>query len=172
MKESALWYCVRTQTKRERVASESLKVLDGVEVLSPRLKYRKATKRGKIWWSEAMFPGYIFAKFVREQSERVVMHTQGVMCLVKFGADVPTVPENFINELQDSLKKVENDEIILQPKIAIGDDVEVAFGAFEGEVGTILEVLPGIDRVRMLIELMGQPQVVDVDMFSLLLVQK
>jgi len=168
MSEQAHWYCVRTKTKRERVATQSLKLVEGVEVLCPRLKYQKVTKRGKVWWSEAMFPGYIFVKFVREEHERLVMHTQGVMCLVKFGADVPIVPEGFMVELQKSLSEVENDEVLLRPTMNEGDDIEVAFGAFEGEMGTVVEVLPATDRVKILIDLMGSPQVVDVDLFSLL----
>jgi len=64
---SPAWYCVRTQTKREHLAAKSLKQLEGVEAFCPRLKYRKATRRGKIWWIEAMFPGYIFAFFARKE---------------------------------------------------------------------------------------------------------
>ncbi len=171
MSEERQWYCVRTQTKRERIASENLRLLEGVEVLSPRIKYKKATKRGKVWWSEAMFPGYIFAKFSRSESERAVTYAHGVMCLVKFGTEVPVIQESFITELRESLEDLENEELIISPSMQVGDHVEVAYGAFEGETGQILEVLPALDRVKMLIELMGQDQVVDVDMFSLLLVK-
>ena len=51
------WFCVRCQTKREHIAAGHLRELLGVEVFCPRLRYRKATRRGKIWWMEPMFPG-------------------------------------------------------------------------------------------------------------------
>jgi transcriptional antiterminator RfaH len=42
------WFCVRTQTKREHIAAGHLREIEGVEVFCPRLRYRKATRRGKI----------------------------------------------------------------------------------------------------------------------------
>ena len=66
----AAWYVLRTQTKRESLAAASLREMGGIEVLSPRLRYRKVTRRGKVWWVEAMFPGYILARFSLEEQER------------------------------------------------------------------------------------------------------
>ena len=43
MEEDLQWYVVRTQTKRERLAADHLRLLDGVEVFCPMLRYRKAT---------------------------------------------------------------------------------------------------------------------------------
>jgi hypothetical protein len=34
------WYCVKTQTKRERLAAEHLREVEGVEVLCPLLRYQ------------------------------------------------------------------------------------------------------------------------------------
>ena len=47
------WYCLKTQTKREAIAAAHLRELEGVEVFCPMLRYRKATRRGKVWWVEA-----------------------------------------------------------------------------------------------------------------------
>ena len=81
------WFCVRTQTKREHIAAEHLKELEGIEVFCPRLRYRKATRRGKVWWIEPLFPGYLLAKFKLAEMERAVTFCQGVRGLVRFGSD-------------------------------------------------------------------------------------
>ena len=80
------WFCVRTQTKREHIAAGHLRELEAVEVFCPRLRYRKATRRGKIWWVEPLFPGYLLAKFNLAEMERAVTFCQGVRGLVRFDA--------------------------------------------------------------------------------------
>src|SRR5690606_1020565 len=72
------WYCVRCQPKREHIAAERLRALEAVEVFCPRLRYRKATRRGKVWWVEPLFPGYVLARFALAEMERAVTFCQGV----------------------------------------------------------------------------------------------
>ena len=169
------WYCVRTQTKREHIASKSLNQLEGIETFCPRLRYKKATRRGKIWWVEAMFPGYIFAYFVRKDKERLIIHTHGVMTLLKFGTHVPTISSTFIAELCQQMQDQEtgeDDMLTLQPTVQKGDAVEIAHGAMQGISGEVVEVLPANERVRLLIDFLGNPLVVDADLFSLILPNK
>lgn len=170
------WYCVRTQTKREYLASKSLNQLEGIQAFCPRLKYRKATRRGKVWWVEAMFPGYIFAFFSRKESERIVVHTHGVMKLLKFGNYAPEISATFIAELIEQIASEgegdEDDALLLQPTVKAGDEVEIAHGAMQGLQGKVLEVLPASERVKLLIEFLGGDQVVDTDLYSLLLPDK
>ena len=64
------WYCLRTQTKREHLAAASLRQVEGIEVVCPRLRYKKVTRRGKIWWVEPLFPGYLLARFALAEIER------------------------------------------------------------------------------------------------------
>ncbi len=173
-----LWYCVKTQTKREHIAAEHLRTLEGVEVFCPRLRYRKATRRGKIWWVEALFPGYLLARFDLVESERAVTYTQGVRGLVRFGREVPPVPEGFVAALrhevaqQDGETGAEADTLTVQTSVAAGEDIEVATGPLSGFQGQVVEVLPGKERVKVLLDFLGQPQVVEVDLFSLLLPRK
>jgi transcription antitermination factor NusG len=53
--------------------------------------------------------------------------------------------------------------------IQLGDEVEVAHGPLQGMRGTIISVIPATERVKILLDFLGQPQAVDVDLFSLLL---
>lgn len=167
------WFCLRCQTKREHIAAGHLRELEGVEVFCPRLRYRKATRRGKIWWVEPMFPGYLLAKFNMAEMERAVTFSQGVRGLVRFGSEIPPVPESFVEAIKHEIrnrKGAEHDELVtLSPVIQIGDEVEVAHGPLQGMQGTVISVPSATERVKILIEFLGNPQAVDVDLFSILL---
>jgi len=167
-----LWFCVRTQTKREHIAAKHLREIEGIEVFCPRIKYRKATRRGKIWWLEPLFPGYLLAKFDLSEMERAVTFCQGVRGLVRFGSEIPPVPENFVTSLIEQVSaqaEGENELITISPNIAIGDEVEVAHGPFQGMKGTIQSIAPAVERVKVLLEFLGQVQPVNLDLFSILL---
>ncbi len=167
------WFCVRCQTKREHIAAGHLRELEGIEVFCPRLRYRKATRRGKIWWVEPMFPGYILAKFPMVEMERAVTYCQGVRGLVRFGSEIPPVPESFVESIKREIlsrKDATEDELVtLSPTLEPGDEVEVATGPFQGMQGTVISVPSGADRVKILLEFLGKPQSVDMDFFSILL---
>ncbi len=166
------WFCVRTQTKREHIAAGHMRELDGVEVFCPRLRYRKATRRGKIWWLEPLFPGYLLAKFSLAEMERAVTFCQGVRGLVRFGSEIPPVPDHFVRALQQEIRsRPEGDEELLSvsPVIEIGDEAEIAHGPLQGMRGTIVSVMPSTERVKILLDFLGQPQAIDVDFFSILM---
>lgn len=165
--EECLWYAVRSQPKRERVATRSLRETMGLEVVCPLVKFQKVTRRGKVWWSEAMFPGYLFAKFDRRQHERGVKYSQGVMTVVKFGDYMPAIPSGFVESLVAELG--EEDEVVISHEVEVGDQFEIADGPLKGQMGDVIEVLPGNERVRLLIEFIGGSRELEVDLMALLL---
>ena len=67
-----VWFCLKTQPKREHLAATALRRQFGVECFSPRLRFRRMTQRGPVWFVEAMFPGYLFAKFIYSTQHRAV----------------------------------------------------------------------------------------------------
>ena len=167
------WYCLKTQTKREAIAAAHLRELEEVEVFCPMLRYRKATRRGKVWWVEALFPGYVLARFALETGERAVMYSQGVRGLVRFGDKVPAVPDDFVEVLRQEVARQGAEEVLtVGPRLAEGEDVELAHGPLGGVRATVVEVLPARERVKVLLEFLGREQVVEVDLFSLLLPRK
>lgn len=169
------WFCVRTQTKREHIAAKHLREIDGVEVFCPRIKYRKATRRGKIWWLEPLFPSYLLAKFDLTEMERAITYCQGVRGLVKFGSETPPVPEVFVTSLIEEVARQSDEEselITVSPELSPGDEVEVANGPFQGMQGTIQSIAPATERVSILLEFLGQVQPVSLDLFSILLPKK
>ena len=161
------WYVVRAQPKRERIAARSIRETIGVEVVCPLVKFLKATRRGKVWWSEAMFPGYLFVKFNRKEQERGVRYAQGVLTIVKFGESMPVVPSAFVESLNEQLG--EQEEVVIAHEVEVGDQFELAEGPLRGQLGDVVEVLPGNERVRLLVEFIGGEREVEVDFMSLLL---
>jgi transcriptional antiterminator RfaH len=166
------WFCVRCQTKREHIATEHLRAIENVEVFCPRIRYRKATRRGKIWWLESLFPGYVLAKFTLSEMERAVTFCQGVRGLVRFGSEIPAVPEAIVENLIREIRAkagAEDEVFTISPTLEIGDEVTVASGPLQGMQGTIVAIPNATERVKILLEFLGQSQAIDVDLFSLLL---
>ena len=167
------WYCVKTQPKREATAAARLREMEGIEVFAPMLRYRKVTRRGKIWWVEALFPGYILARFVLEDLEKAVTYSSAVRGLVRFGSLVPPIPAEFVETIRTEVQRQGSSDVLtIAPQIEPGEEVEVAAGPLGGSKGTVVEVLPAVDRVRVLLEFLGREQVIEVDLFSLLLPRK
>ncbi len=50
------WFCVRSQAKQEHVAAANLRGHPGLEVLNPRLRFKRATVRGSAWVLEPVLP--------------------------------------------------------------------------------------------------------------------
>ena len=50
------WYVVRTRQKSEHIAAAHLQKYANLDqVFCPRIKFEKATLRGKVWFIEALF---------------------------------------------------------------------------------------------------------------------
>ena len=160
MNDQAAWYVLRTQLKREKLAAANLRRLDGVEVFLPRLKYQKTTRRGRVWWTEPLFPGYLLARFPLVEMGRAVTYAGGVSKIIGFGGKVPEVPADFVKSLQEEVAKVDSgdEEIVVDWKVAAGEEVEIAEGPFKGMSGEVVEVRPGGERVGLLLEFLGEQQ--------------
>jgi transcriptional antiterminator RfaH len=65
-----------------------------------------------------------------------------------------------------------SETLSVSPILQIGEEVEVAHGPLQGMRGTIVSVAPAAERVKILLDFLGQPQTVDIDLFSILLPRK
>src|SRR2546423_1827361 len=119
-----------------------------------RLRFRRMTQRGPVWFVEAMFPGYLFAKFVYSTQHRAVENSHGIRGIVHFGDRLATLPENVVTALQS---RVGSEEVVtLDCSIKVGQSVQIIDGPFQGldVVGTHL--LPAKERVRVLFDFLGR----------------
>ena len=79
------WFCLRIAPKQEHIAITHLRKIFQIEVFCPRLRYQKATRTGRRWYVEALFPSYIFARFDYLTHHRGVQYCSGVSTIVHFG---------------------------------------------------------------------------------------
>src|SRR6266581_2044813 len=97
------WFCVRTQPKHEHIAAAHLKKEAEIEVYLPRIRFKRSTRQGPVWFTEALFPNYLFARFDLAGCLRKVHHTRGVRGVVHFGEQWPAVPAVAIEELRATI---------------------------------------------------------------------
>jgi transcriptional antiterminator RfaH len=147
------WFCLRTQRKREHIAAAILSKIEDIEVFCPRISQIKKTRTGKKRFVEAMFPGYIFARFSLSTNYRRVIHTQGVSGLVGRG-DHKAMPREIIEDLKASLPEgvIEAPDLSLEP----GAKVQFVSGSLQGLNGEVLAQLSSSNRVQILLEFLGR----------------
>lgn len=149
-----VWFCLKTQPKREHLAATALRRQFGVECFSPRLRFRKLTQRGPVWFVEAMFPGYLFAKFIYLTQHRAVEASHGISGIVHFGDRLATLPENVVSALQS---RVGAEEIVtLDCSIKVGQSVQIIDGPFQGLQVVVTHLLAAKERVRVLFDFLGR----------------
>jgi transcriptional antiterminator RfaH len=149
-----VWFCLKTQPKREHLAATALRRHFGVDCFSPRLRFRRVTQRGPVWFVEAMFPGYLFAKFIYSEQHRAVESSHGIRGILHFGDRLATLPENIIIALQS---RVGAEEIVtLDCSIKIGQSVEIVEGPFQGLEVVVTHLIPAKDRIRVLFDFLGR----------------
>jgi transcriptional antiterminator RfaH len=152
--ESPLWFCLRTQPKHEHVAATALRRQLGITCFSPRLRFRRATRRGAVWFVEAMFPGYLFAEFVYSRQCRHVEYSSGIQGVVRFGDQIATLEQSTISNLRQT---ADEDEIVtFDPEIQVGQSVRIAEGPLQGLEALVTHLLPAKERVRVLLEFLGR----------------
>jgi transcriptional antiterminator RfaH len=160
------WYCLRSQPKHEHIAAAHLRLLEGVTVFCPRIRFKRATRQGTVWVTEAMFPGYLFARFELSEMHRHVRYAHGVSSIVRFADRYPTIDEEALAQLQDHTGGSEVKE--LNYNLSQGDDVKIVDGAFLGLEAVVTQVLPAKERVRVLMDFLGRKVEAEVEHSSVL----
>jgi len=164
--DQAAWYVVHTRPKCEHLAAGMMSGLSGVETYCPRIKFQRNTRRGKVWFIEALFPSYFFARFVPRESLRAVRHSQNVIRVVDFGGQMSHVPDAVIRMIQEEMDGLSVKEI--QVGVKVGDVVELTEGSMRGLEGIVNSIHSGEERVRILLEFLGRESLVEVPKAQLL----
>lgn len=148
------WFCLRSAGRREHVAAVNLARRADVEAFAPRIRVRRESRSGGVTnTTEALFPGYLFARFAYPDQVRHVISTTGVLGLVTFGGPPPRMDDVTIDHLRRHAAPEEHAPI--SPVFEAGDWVRVAAGCFRGSEGRVRELDAGHDRVCVLLSLLG-----------------
>jgi len=157
-----IWFCLRSQPKHEHIAAAHLRRLENVEVFVPRIRFKRRTKRGSVWVTEALFPSYLFARFDWHDSLRQIYYSPGVSGIVHFGPHWPAIPDEAIAGLRATLGEEEIHEI--PAEVSPGDSVRIAGGSFHGLQAVVSRVMPGASRVAVLLDFLGSQRAVELDL--------
>ena len=160
------WYVVHTRPKCEHLAAALMLGLPGVETYCPRIRFQRSTRRGKVWFVEALFPSYFFARFDPQVSVRAVKHAQNVIRIVDFGGSLIPVPDSVIAALRQEMGDQDLREI--QVGVNVGDTVELTEGPMRGLKGIVNSIHSGAERVKILLEFLGRESLVEVSTTQLL----
>jgi len=107
-----------------------------------------------VWFVEAMFPGYLFAKFVYCTQYRAVESSHGVRGIVRFGERLATLPANTVIALQS--KAGAEEVVTVDSSLQIGQPVQLIEGPFQGLEVVVTQLLPAKERIRVLLEFLGR----------------
>ena len=141
------WYVLKSKPKQELRAVQNLQN-QGFEAYCPQLtveKIRRGTRKKVV---EPMFPSYIFVHpdSLQEQFYKL-RSTYGVASIVRFGNNIPQIPDNFIQQL----KNLDTPEDAQAP--SVGDEVEIKTGPFKGFLAKVVK-LDGESRCFVMLEWM------------------
>jgi transcriptional antiterminator RfaH len=155
-----VWYCLRTRTRMEKNAAVRLRSDLQIEVFCPCVRFERVRRSGKAWVREALFPGYLFARFPFAESFRQVQTSHGISTIVAFGGCPAVIPDAVIQTLRESVTDEETIEI--QNPVKAGEEVQVVEGIFRGLRAVVTRVMPARQRVAVLVELLGEIREVEL----------
>jgi transcriptional antiterminator RfaH len=154
------WYVVHTKPRQEARALENLQN-QGFECFLPMIQVEKLRSQRVEAVAEPMFSRYLFICLDdTTQNWAPIRSTLGVSKLVSFGRNPAKVPQELIELLRDSPQQ------ILERMFSPGERVQVASGPLRGLVGSYLGH-GGERRAFVLIELLGQPQRLRIELDTL-----
>ena len=166
MTDDLLWFCVRAKPKTERMTSRLLRTEAGLEVFCPFVRFERARRSGRLWVTEAMFPGYLFARFCYVSQHRLVRSIHGVTKIVGFGGEPTVVSDTIVRELRASVKDEET--VVIESGVDVGEEVNVVSGPFQGVRAVVTRVMPARERVAILLEVLGMEREVEVAVHTIL----
>jgi transcriptional antiterminator NusG len=166
MADEAKWYVVHTYSGYENTVSASIqKAAENrhmedliIEVNIPVETVTEHTDNGDKTFERKIFPGYVLVKMIlTDESWHLVRNARGATGFVSMdGKPVPLTDEEILS------LGVERHEIVTG--YDVGDTVKVTDGPLEGFLGTVDELDPNKDHVRVVVSMFGRETPVDLEL--------
>ncbi|HBG21939.1 MAG: transcription termination/antitermination protein NusG [Syntrophaceticus sp.] len=163
------WYVVHTYSGYEnkvktnlekRVASMNMddKVFSILIPMEDEVEIKDGKRRVV---KKKVFPGYVLVEMIlTDDSWYVVRNTPGVTSFVGSGnKPVPLVED----EVQHILCKMGLAEAPIKMDLDIGESVRVIAGPFENFIGSVEEIYPEKNKLRVLVSMFGRETPVELD---------
>jgi transcription antitermination factor NusG len=156
------WYALRSKPRKEEAAWKQALSM-GFEVFYPCLRVHPVNPRSKK--IQAYFPGYIFVNADIEQvGTSVFQWMPQTVGLVGFGGEPAVVPESLILAIDKRVEEINAAGGEVFDGLKPGDVVWIREGPFQGYHAIFDARLPGSERVRVLLEFLGNSRKVAVEL--------
>jgi transcriptional antiterminator RfaH len=155
------WYCLHTEPRQENKVAVLIQRELGLGVFAPRIRFRRMRGGRPLWATEALFPGYLFARFEYDARRRQINSLPGVTRVVRFGDRPAVVDDAIVAELRLHVHDNETLEVTADPQP--GSEVIVAGGAMTGLRALVTRVMPARQRIAILLELLGNTHEVEIE---------
>ena len=159
MAEDARWYVIHTYSGYENAvaaaimkAAENRRMQDLIqEVNIPMETVTEITDGGEKTVERKVFPGYVLCKMVlTDESWHLIHNVRGATGFVGAGGKAVPLTEQEIYDLVTAYQ--------------VGDTVKVTDGPLAGFLGTVEELEPDKDRVRVVVSMFGRETPVDLEL--------
>ena len=155
------WYCLHTEPRQENKVALVLQRELGLEVFAPRIRFRRLRAGRPLWATEALFPGYLFARFDYFERRRQVNALPGVTQVVHFGDQASPIDDSIVAELRSLVSDNETLQVSSEPQP--GSEVIIAGGSMGGLRVLVTRVMPARQRIAILLELLGSTREVEIE---------
>ncbi|MFV9504982.1 MAG: transcription termination/antitermination protein NusG [Oscillochloridaceae bacterium umkhey_bin13] len=153
----AHWYALQTRPLKETLIAQQLENR-GFPVFYPQLHVKPVNPRART--VRPFFPGYVFVKVDLDQvGISLFQYLPFAVGLVSFGGVPAVVEPELIQVVHQRLEQINAAGGELFEQLHHGDRVEIVHGVFAGYEAIFDARLRDSDRVRVLIELLGQRQI-------------
>ena len=166
MADNALWYVVHTYSGYENTVAAS--IMKGAEnrqmqdliqeVNIPEETVVERTDHGEKEVKRKIFPGYVLVKMIlTDESWHLVRNSRG--CTGFVGSEGKPVP---LTEQEILSLGVEHREVNVG--FDLGDTVKIIDGPLEGFLGTVDELDPDGNSVRLIVSMFGRETPIDLEL--------
>jgi transcriptional antiterminator NusG len=158
MARRSYWCVVYTKAQKEDLAELNLRQR-GFETFYPKLLLPKSGKRKRDIVS--MFPNYVFLRMDdRIDGYSAIIWCPGIKRLVGFDGVPAIIEASIMAFLMDQAGP--DGVIAARCNVAVGQQVAINGGPFDGLIGIIQEPPNARGRVKVLLQLLNRPTKVDV----------
>lgn len=154
---SEYWYTLHSHPHKEEILLHQVESR-GFEVFYPRIRVHPVNPRSsKI---KPYFPGYIFVHTDLDEAGLSVFQWMPYSTgLVTFGGEAALVPDNLIQAIRRRVSEIAEAGGQLFDGLKKGDPVDIQSGPFTGYQAIFDIGIPGSERVRVLLKMLSQRQV-------------
>ena len=150
------WYCIRSKPNKEEFLRSQL-LASEIETFYPRLRVKPVNPRAnKI---RPYFPGYLFVNVDLDKiGPNTLQWMPGALGLVFYGNEPAPVQDELIHAIRNRVEAVNAAGAEWLADLKAGDPVRIEAGPFAGYEAIFDVRLPGSERVRVFLSLLGDQQ--------------